>query len=614
MNIGCRIKKIAFLGNGHCSKIIFDNPVHIVHGASNTGKSLLIEAIDYMFGAEKLKPVLPESKNYKQVVMQVTLNGEEFTIFREWPSIKFEIYNGHIDTKIDSDFYGYFKHGQATNNVANISDFYLKGIRGAKVLSNLHGEKSSLTIRLLSRIILSSEEKIISTASPIVVGDRTEDTTNKNVFKFLLTGVDDSEIKLIVRKKEFTSENKGQKEALSYVIDSFKLDLIFPEENGDSLHERDKKLTISIDGLLEKIGYSQEALSEVVSEKKIISCELMDTSNRIDVIKVNLANFKTLNSIYSCDIDRLNSQEEAAFLLSVGHSGQCDFCGETPKTVCNQLTNVKNLAQASLAEIEKIKSKKSELELTTHDLEKQLNILIAQHETLKKKLEHLDVETERRVPDLISEDSSLATLRKEKSSVQQDLCVHEKINAFNKRLQEIELTPVPKPYKSKDFYPEDESISDFCSIYSKILSEIKFPGEHKVDFDFKTFDVIIDDVPRHLNGKGVRAILHSVFKVALLMHCRSKGLYHPGIVILDSPLVTYRDPLNSKLGKLSTDEKELAQTKISYHFLNFLYKIRDQGQFIIVENIDIPTSFKDSIGIDTFYGKNATVGQRKGLL
>lgn len=613
MNIGFRIKKISFLGDD-CSNIVFDNPVHIVHGASNSGKSLLIEAIDYMFGAEKLKPVLPESQNYNEVAMQITLNGEEFTVFREWPSLTFEVYKGLTDTKKGAKFYRYFKYGAASNEVENISDFYLKGVRGTRVLSNLYGETSSLTIRLLSRVILSSEEKIIRSDSPIVVGDRTEDTTNKNVFKFLLTGVDDSEIKSIVRKNEFNSERKGQTEVLSEVINSLKSDLIFPEECGDSLYERDKKLDISIDGLLEQISSSQETLSEVVSDKKAVSGELMVLSERINVIQANLINFETLKKLYLSDIERLSSQEEAAFLLGVGHRGHCDFCGKISQRVCDELIGVKNLAQASLAEIEKIKSKNAELEETTHDLEQQLSILIIQSGILKERLRHLDEEAERRAPDLKTEDSSLATLRKEKASVRLDLGVHEKINSFNKRLQEIELAPVPKPYKSKDFYPEEESISDFCNTYSEILSEIHFPGKHKVEFDYKTFDVIIDGVPRHLNGKGVRAILHSVFKVALLMHCRSKGLYHPGIVILDSPLVTYRDPLNSKLGELSSDEKELAKTKISYHFLSFLHKIRDQGQFIIVENIDIPTSLKGSIGIDTFYGENATFGQRKGLL
>lgn len=78
--------------------------------------------------------------------------------------------------------------------------------------------------------------------------------------------------------------------------------------------------------------------------------------------------------------------------------------------------------------------------------------------------------------------------------------------------------------------------------------------------------------------------------------------------------MTYRDPLKSKHGDLEEDEEKLAETKISYHFLNYLHKISRFGQFIIIENIDIPESLRSVIGIDTFYGKNAGQDQRIGLL
>ncbi|KMV28412.1 hypothetical protein AB733_23845 [Photobacterium swingsii] len=613
MTIGLKIKKLLFLSDNHDSSISFSNPVHIVHGASNTGKSLLIEAIDYMLGTEKLKQV-PESKKYSEVAMQVLLNGESFTVFRKWPSNNFEVYNGLVDSKEGASFYNYFKIGTATKTVNNISDFYLKGYRDTQISSNLYGEKGALTVRLLSRVILSSEEKIIRSDSPIIVGDTSENSKNKNVFKFLLTGNDDSEVRTVIRDKEFKSKRKGQVEVLADVVKTLKSDLVFKDESYESLNERSGKLDVSIDGLLEYIDSSQKALSGVVSEKKAVSNELMDVSERINIIQANLANFETLKDIYLSDIERLNSQEEAAFLLGVGHGGQCDFCGKAPETICKDLIEVNVLAEASKAEIKKIKSKLAELSDTSSELDQQLVVHLTQAGHLKSRLKALDNEAERRAPEIKLEDNSLMALRKERTSIEFDLNLHDRISSFNKKLQEAELAPVPKKHTAKEFYPESEAIDSFCRIYSNILGNIKFPGENNVEFDYKTFDVIIDGNPRNLNGKGVRAILHSVFKIALLMHCRQKEIYHPGIVILDSPLVTYRDPLVSKHGELEEDEEKLAETKISYHFLNYLHKISRFGQFIIVENIDVPESLRSVIGVDTFYGKNAGQGQRIGLL
>jgi hypothetical protein len=614
MAIGLKIEKILFLGDCHNSSINFSNPVHIVHGASNTGKSLLIEAIDYMLGTEVLKPVQPESKKYSEVAMQVLLNNKHFTVFRKWPSLNFEVYNGLVDSKEGASFFNYFKFGTATKEVNNISDFYLKGYRDTQILSNLYGEKVALTIRLLSRVILSSEEKIIRSDSPIIVGDTNENSKNKYVFKFLLTSSDDSLVKTIVRDKDFKSERKGKVEALGDVIKLLESDLVFPDEGFEDLNERAEKLDASIDGLLEKIDSSQEILSEVVADKKKVSLELMSASDRINTIKANLVNFETLKQLYFSDIDRLCSQEEAAFLLSIGHSAQCDFCGNTPEIVCQDLRDVSILSDASKAEVKKIQSKYAELEETTQALNQQLVSLNLKASNQKLRLKSLDDEVERRAPDLKLEDNSLMTFRKERSLIKLDLDLKTHISSFNSRLQEAQLESVPQKYKAKDFYPENEAIENFCRIYGDILNSINFPGKNEVKFDYKAFDVVIDEKPRNLNGKGVRAILHSVFKIALLKHCRENEIYHPGIVILDSPLVTYRDPLTSKHGQLEEDEEKLAETKISYHFLNYLHEISHVGQFIIVENIDVPESLRGVIGVDTFYGKNASQGQRIGLL
>ncbi|MFA0615536.1 hypothetical protein AB4582_15050 [Vibrio splendidus] len=613
MTTGLKIEKILFLGSGENSSISFSNPVHIVHGASNTGKSLLIEAIDYMLGKETLKPVT-ESKKYNEVAMQLLLNKEPFTVFREWPSLNFEIYHGLVESKKGAKFFSYFKHGKANKNVRNISDFYLEGIKDTQISSNLYGEKGSLTIRLLSRVILSNEEKIIRSDSPIIVGDRTENSKNRNVFKFLITGEDDSDVKTVVRDKEFKSEQKGQVEVLGDVIKTLKTDLVFPDETLESLNERAGKLDSSIDGLLEHIDFSQEALSEVVTEKKTVANELMGVRDRINTVQVNLTNFETLKKLYVSDIDRLNSQEESAFLLGAAHDGQCEFCGNTSENICQDLIEVNILADASKAEIKKIHSKYKELEETTQGLGQQLSLLFLKAGHLKSRLKSLDLEVERRAPELKLEDKSLMALRKERISIKLDQNLREHISSFNKKLQEAELAPVPKKLEAKAFYPESDAIDSFCEIYSDILNNIKFSSVSNVEFDYKTFDVVIDGNPRDLNGKGVRAILHSVFKIALLMHCRKNDIYHPGIVILDSPLVTYRDPLKSKHGELAADEEKLAETKISYHFLNFLHKISDMGQFIIIENIDVPESLRNIIGVDTFYGKNASQGQRIGLL
>ena len=125
-----------------------------------------------------------------------------------------------------------------------------------------------------------------------------------------------------------------------------------------------------------------------------------------------------------------------------------------------------------------------------------------------------------------------------------------------------------------------------------------FPGKRHVSFDEATYDLRIDGKHRRDNGKGVRAITHAAFKVALLMFCRERGLPHPGLLVLDTPLLTYRDPLHSGAGPLSDDEQ--ASEYVVEFSLQHLSSIADLGQFLVVENVDLPANIANLAYVETF--------------
>jgi hypothetical protein len=125
-----------------------------------------------------------------------------------------------------------------------------------------------------------------------------------------------------------------------------------------------------------------------------------------------------------------------------------------------------------------------------------------------------------------------------------------------------------------------------------VLKEQKFPGDCQVAFDETLFDVKIDGKARKSNGKGVRALTHAAFKLALLLYCRKEGLPHPGLIVLDSPLVAYRDPVKSKKGVLEDDEKLIAASSVRENFFRHLASLADNTQFVVFDNIDPPTGIE----------------------
>ncbi|MEE9706690.1 hypothetical protein [Aeromonas veronii] len=357
-NNGIQIKEIRFIGDKNERFVNFNSNVCILNGASNTGKSFLVEVIDYMLGKESIDEIT-QAKEYQEIKLKITINREPFTIYRKFSDDKFEVYNGFVDSKKSSDFISYFKTGQPTKSVPNISDFFLEKLQlnDKLISSNLWAEKNKLTLRLLSRIIFSKEEKIISTHSPIEEGDRTEKTKNRNAFKFILTGIDDSNIKTVTRDSEFKSENKGRIHVLEEVIKQLKLALSLPDEEYDSLIEIESRLLSEINIINSRLAEAKKGLSELMLEREKLSKAIFEFTDRENDLTINQYNFEKLASIYIADIERLESQEEAAFLLTVGHNGECSVCGSSSELVCNDLIDINLLANASIAEIAKIEKK-----------------------------------------------------------------------------------------------------------------------------------------------------------------------------------------------------------------------------------------------------------------
>jgi len=97
-----------------------------------------------------------------------------------------------------------------------------------------------------------------------------------------------------------------------------------------------------------------------------------------------------------------------------------------------------------------------------------------------------------------------------------------------------------------------------------------------------------------------------------LLFCHERNLPHPGFVVLDTPLLTYRDPIRSKEGPLSADEQVLRDTSLKDFFFEHLSGNSDKGQFVVIENVDLPPDIERLARLETFTGDPAS--GRSGLL
>ena len=153
------------------------------------------------------------------------------------------------------------------------------------------------------------------------------------------------------------------------------------------------------------------------------------------------------------------------------------------------------------------------------------------------------------------------------------------------------------------------ALYDFGKLVGSILDEWKFPGGTDVTFDEDTYDIKINGKLRTLNGKGVRALTHAAFKVGLLLYCQRNNLPHPGFLVLDTPLLAYRDPIKSKKGALSADERVVAASPVRENFFRHLASLEKDAQFIVLDNIDPPPDIDKWAKTEVFTGNEDGPGR-----
>ena len=93
---------------------------------------------------------------------------------------------------------------------------------------------------------------------------------------------------------------------------------------------------------------------------------------------------------------------------------------------------------------------------------------------------------------------------------------------------------------------------------------------------------------------------HAAATLGLLEFCKERALPHPGIVVLDSPLLAYYKP--------EGDGDSLQGSALKQKFYKYLIEEHSDSQVIIVENEHPPEAFEGQLGL-TVFTKNPKHGR-----
>ncbi|MGQ0631604.1 MAG: hypothetical protein ACT4P1_11210 [Sporichthyaceae bacterium] len=566
------------------ASVEFGPKLTLVRGPSDTGKSYIVDAIDFMLGASALKEI-PERVGYSTVLLGIELpTGDAVTLARAVTGGKVFLFKSDVregplavpDEQLSA------KH--SSKNARNLSRYLLQhlDLEGKRIRKNSHNETDSLSFRNLAHLCVVDETRMQADTKPALTGNFTTRTKEISVFKLLLQDEDDAGLVATDSGQEGSRVVGARLEVINRLLGGLETKLA---ETPESSELRDQLVL-----LIRTIEQQSSAVAAILARRSTVGDALRRSQQSVasawselsDLVALR-GRFELLQQQYDSDLDRLATIREAGTLLGYFTPGTCVFCGAVP---ADQHFNIdcegdETAFHASVeAEMVKTVGLRGDLVSTLADMaDRRAELLVARQaeqsraEELVRELNALDAE-------LTPQNDDLRQLLSVRSEVEKSLGFYDQISDLERMKTQIE-DEAQTGSAAAATQLSLSALREFSAELSQRLADWGYPEADAVRYDRAEQDIHAGDQYRAAHGKGVRAILHAAFTLGLAQYCLDREIAHPGFVVLDSPLVTYRPP--------DAAADEVLDPSLPVGVVAAFYRdvqARFDGQVIVMENLD----------------------------
>lgn len=563
--------------------------LNVIYGASNSGKSFIVETIDFMLGGKPPLRDIPERIGYDLILLGIeTLDGESFTLWRSVDGGGFKLYEGLYQSPPEADVpYRQLAEQHSDKNDANLSSFLLSlcNLKGCKIRKNSRNETNNLSFRNIARLMIVNETEITQKYSPLFDGNPTANTANLSTFKFLVTGADDSALVSSNRREPEDLSREAKLQLLDQLLDDYRQRLKELTKNPKELESQLEKIDSSLRQKSAQVNTTEIEFQKAAKRRRELRKNLEASRERRNEIDAMVERFALLDKHYVSDIDRLHAVEEGGTLFYVMGPRNCPLCGAEPENHCAEAEcdgNIEAVVLAARKEISKIEILRTELSATVKNLKREAENFDRKVPNIEQKLQSISEEVEGLIaPKLSILRNSYSEFSDQRARVREALGLYTTVQDMERRRAAFAKNSEDKGDKSLTSSDIPVTVvHGFAKVVENILMKWHFPEAGDVHFDQKTRDLVIGGKPRSSFGKGLRAITHAAFTLGLLASCRERRTPHTGFVVLDSPLLAYREP--------DGEEDDLTGTDLQEQFYAYLETLPSNTQVLVVENIDPP--------------------------
>lgn len=574
-----------------------DGQSHLIFGPTDTGKSYIVECFRYCLGGGDKPKDVGFSEGYTRTALQVSIaDGRQFTLFRDLTDGAELVYEGfHSQPPQD---------GTATleQSISDLLPIWC-GSSGMKILAK-SGQLGNLTAGDLRRVSIFDEIETLDNV-PFEGKDTNLKTRNKSALAVILRGADDSEMLLPPSTKDLNVA-KGHVEAINEQITSLLADV----PQGLTLLDVQEGLAKVVAEIEALNSYMKVHAAELADLKQIrleIDKEHRRLFRQFSALKEAESRFKLLDKKYVSDQQRLQAVATAASVTSSFTSRPCPLCHtDIQHQARHQLQDEQApmLGLAALAEAEKITGLREGLMGALSDVLEDLKEVA---EALKQ-VDGDARENDRKqnallAPHRSNTQNGLLALIERKTVLSLALSSLTKAAVLRVRLAEMkERSKRKKQVVDRDI---SDSATALCTRVKALLDDWGVPGVDSVYFDDGVSDIEINQRKRTSYGKGKRGVFLTAYMVALMERALGNEHPHLGLTIIDSPVVTYKDPKHAK----NVEKEELLDESVKDRFYAWLASRKEPGQIIILENEEPNAETLPKLRYTEFVGAGNTTGR-----
>lgn len=557
------------------SRINLTDGLNIVCGPSNTGKSWVLQSIDYMFGATVKEFSIDEQSGYTEVRMGVHTPFGQLTLTRP-------IGQGHTivdvtstDKRISSGQYRLNK----TKNGALLNSLWLRlaGFENPdelKVIKNQNYDVQNLTWRTVSHAFYADEDNITKKAPILLPEQNTAHTAAKCTLAAFIT---DKDYAAYARE-----ENNETKKLRNNAI----IDYLTPKP--DELHQRIDTLEAAletsnpdqaqrtIDELSAQVAHVNTLIENATREGEQVASRLQEIRDQLAESGALRHRYEELASSYQAKIDRFDFVHEGHVLTSaIPAPESCPICEQTLPA-----DKTPAAAEPDPRERQNLLTRLDGLRQTITQMETEHAPLVAEEQQLASHSRRITEHIENQLrPQLHALASSIAANNAVVAMQTELEELRERKTAIEQEIAERQAKTFPKGnFNATNEFPETfwETMSEGLL---DTLGACAFPRLDRATFSRELFDGVVNGKTKSKQGKGYRSFVNTAVLLTLREYFASEAAMHsPGVLMIDTPLLGLDDP------QLDPELQEARET-IPIALYDFLAERQDLGQMIIVDNI-----------------------------